>query len=156
MPANLRVISIPSNGENVGLRKLGVRRATAPTAAPAGNDEWEAFVEVRNDGQRPREVTLLLRFAGTPAGSKTMVLTPGLEVQSTFVFHAKSAGLLEARVASTNGRGDAFPQDDSAVIEVPVPKALRVAVYSTRAGPTEAIAGGQAPSIGDLRCPVEL
>ena len=27
VPANLRVISIPSNGENVGLRKLGVRRA---------------------------------------------------------------------------------------------------------------------------------
>jgi len=127
VPANLRVISIPSNGENVGLRKLGVRRATAPTAAP---DEWEAFVEVRNDGQRPREVTLLLRFAGAPAGSKTMVLTPGSEVQTTFLFHAKSAGLLEARVASTNGRGDAFPQDDSAVIEVPVPKALRVAVYS--------------------------
>src|SRR5665213_855788 len=32
VPPNLRVISIPSNGENVGLRKLSVRRATSPTA----------------------------------------------------------------------------------------------------------------------------
>ena len=43
---------------------------------------------------------------------------------------AKAAGLLEARVTSTNGRGDAFPQDDIAVIEVPIGKTLRVAVYS--------------------------
>ncbi len=124
VPANLRVISIPSNGENVGLRKLGVRRAAT------GVDSWEAFVELRNDGQKAREITLLLQFAGTAAGSKTMTLAAGSETQATFVFQAKKAGLLEARVTSTNGRGDAFPQDDTAVIEVPIGKPLRVAVYS--------------------------
>ena len=50
VPPNLRVISIPSNGENVGLRKLSVRRATSATA---GADTWEAFVELRNDGSQP-------------------------------------------------------------------------------------------------------
>lgn len=124
VPPNLRVISIPSNGENVGLRKLGVRRAAT------GVDSWEAFVELRNDGQKAREITLLLQFAGTAAGSKTMTLAAGSETQATFTFQAKKAGLLEARVTSTNGRGDAFPQDDTAVIEVPVGKPLRVAVYS--------------------------
>jgi len=124
VPANLRVISIPSNGENVGLRKLGVRRAST------GADTWEAFVELRNDGQKPREVTLLLQYAGTAAGGKTLTLAAGSETQATFAFQAKTRGLLEARVTSTNGRGDAFPQDDSAVIEVPVNKPLRVAVYS--------------------------
>ena len=124
VPANLRVISIPSNGENVGLRKLGVRRAAT------GADNWEAFVELRNDGQKAREITLLLQFAGTAAGSKTMTLAAGSETQATFTFQAKKAGLLEARVTSTNGRGDAFPQDDTAVIEVPIVKPLRVAVYS--------------------------
>jgi len=128
VPPNLRVISIPSNGENVGLRKLGVRRAAPiPTTGP---DAWEAFVELRNDGQKAREITLLLQFAGTAAGSKTMTLAAGSETQATFVFQAKKAGLLEARVTSTNGRGDAFPQDDTAVIEVPIGKPLRVAVYS--------------------------
>ncbi len=127
VPPNLRVISIPSNGENVGLRKLSVRRATS---ASAGADTWEAFVELRNDGSLPREITLLLQFAGVAAGSKTMTLAAGSETQATFLFHAKAAGFLEARVTSTNGRGDAFPQDDAAVIEVPVGKTLRVAVYS--------------------------
>jgi von Willebrand factor type A domain len=124
VPANLRVISIPSNGENVGLRKLGVRRAAT------GADAWEAFVELRNDGQRPREITLLLQYAGTAAGGKTLTLAAGSETQATFAFQAKTRGLLEARVTSTNGRGDAFPQDDTAVIEVPVNKPLHVAVYS--------------------------
>jgi hypothetical protein len=127
VPPNLRVISIPSNGENVGLRKLSVRRATSATA---GSDAWEAFVELRNDGSLPREITLLLQFAGVAAGSKTMTLAAGSTTQATFLFHAKAAGFLEARVTSTNGRGDAFPQDDAAVIEVPVGKTLRVAVYS--------------------------
>jgi hypothetical protein len=123
-PANLRVISIPSNGENVGLRKLGVRRAAT------GSDTWEAFVELRNDGLRPREITLLLQYAGTAAGAKTMTLAAGSETQATFAFEAKARGLLEARVTSTNGRGDAFPQDDVAAVEVPIGKSLHVAVYS--------------------------
>ena len=123
-PPNLRVISIPSNGENVGLRKLGVRRKGASANA------WEAFVELRNDGLKPREITLLLQYAGLAAGSKTMTLAAGAETQATFAFEAKTGGLLEARVTSTNGRGDAFPQDDIAAIEVPIVKPLRVAVYS--------------------------
>ena len=132
VPPNLRVISIPSNGENVGLRKLSVRRAAsvATGKTAAGSDTWEAFVELRNDGSLPREITLLLQFAGVAAGSKTMTLVAGSQTQATFLFHAKAAGSLEARVTSTNGRGDAFPQDDAAVINVPVGRTLRVAVYS--------------------------
>src|SRR4029077_1057501 len=111
--------------------KLSVRRAASTTAVPtAGPDTWEAFVELRNDGSLPREITLLLQFAGVAAGSKTMTLAAGSTTQATFLFHAKAAGFLEARVTSTNGRGDAFPQDDAAIIQVPVGKVLRVAVYS--------------------------
>jgi len=130
VPPNLRVISIPSNGENVGLRKLSVRRAAATAGTTPSADAWEAFVELRNDGSLPREITLLLQFAGVAAGSKTMTLAAGSTTQATFLFHANAAGFLEARVTSTNGRGDAFPQDDAAVIEVPVGKILRLAVYS--------------------------
>ena len=110
-----------------GCASWGFGGRLAPTT---GADAWEAFVELRNDGQKAREITLLLQFAGTAAGSKTMTLAAGSETQATFAFQAKKAGLLEARVTSTNGRGDAFPQDDTAVIEVPIGKPLRVAVYS--------------------------
>src|SRR5258708_35769160 len=118
VPANVRVISIPSNGENVGLRKLGVRRATSP--ATAGADAWEAFVELRNDGQKPREVTLLLQYAGTAAGGKTLTLAAGSETQATFAFQAKTRGLLEARVTSTTGPGDAFPNANTPRVDGPI------------------------------------
>ena len=140
-PANLRVLAIPAAGENVGVRKLSVRRATSaksgaqggPAGAPSEavtEDAWEAYVGLRNDGLKAREVELLLSFAGAPAGSKTITLEPGAESQTTFAFHAKTAGLVEARIRSTNGRGDAFPQDDRAAIQLPIGKTLRVAVYS--------------------------
>ena len=130
-PPNLRVLTIPAAGENVGVRKLSVRRATAPDSNDSSaSDSWEAYVVLRNDGLKAREVELLLSFAGAPAGSKTLTLEPGMESQSSFAFHAKGAGLVEARIRSTNGRGDAFPQDDRAAIELPVGKMIRVAVYS--------------------------
>jgi len=129
-PANLRLLAIPAAGENVGVRKLGVRRVAAGTPAASGSDGWEAYVGLRNDGMKPRDIELSLSYAGAAEGSKTMTLEAGAESQTTFVFHARTAGLVEARIRSTNGRGDAFPQDDRAVIELPIGKALRVVVYS--------------------------
>jgi len=129
LPSNLRVLAIPASGENVGVRKLGVRRlGPAPGAGSA--DSWEAYVGLRNDGLKPREIELTLSYAGAPAGSKIMTLDAGAESQTTFVFHARASGLVEARIRSTSGRGDAFPQDDRAVIELPIGKTLKVAVYS--------------------------
>jgi len=168
-PANLRVLSIPAAGENVGVRKLSVRRATAAALKslandPAAADAWEAYVGLRNDGLKPREVELLLSFAGAAAGSKTITLEPGAEAQSTFVFHAKTAGLVEARIRSTNGRGDAFPQDDRAAIELPIGKTLRVAVYSPEpellkpliAGNTQVQASFELPSKYDPQVPADI
>ena len=130
-PANLRMLAIPAAGENVGVRKLGVRRVASGAArAASGADSWEAYVGLRNDGMKPREVELALSYAGAAAGGKTMTLEAGAESQATFVFHARAAGLVEARIRSTNGRGDAFPQDDRAVIELPIGRTLKVVVYS--------------------------
>ncbi len=127
-PSNLRVLQVPSAGENVGLRKLGLRRA--PTAVPGAYESWEAFVGLRNDGTRPREVALTLNFGGSTVATKTMTIAAGAESESTYTFNRPRAPFLEARIASTNGRGDAFPQDDHAVIDVPEEKNLRVTVYS--------------------------
>ena len=135
-PPNLRVLTVPSNGENVGLRKLGVRRSAA---AP---DSWEAFVLLRNDGARPRDVNLELQFGGTPVGTKGLTIAGGAESQATFTFRAPVAGYLEARIRSANGRGDAFPQDDRAVIELPAERRLRILIYSDDPAPLKALMGG--------------
>jgi len=120
LPANLRVISTNSTLENVGLRKIGLRRS------PSAPDTWDVFVAVRNYGVRPQSVDLGLQFSKSPAGSRRMTLQPGAEEQATFSYAAKSGGFLEARL---NVR-DAFPQDDRAVVELPAEASSRVVVYS--------------------------
>ncbi len=138
-PANLRMLAIPSIGENVGIRKLGLRRAAISLSASgtsnsangaAQGDAWELFVALHNDGTRPREVSLELQFAGSAIGGKTITVPASAESRETFLFHAKTGGLVEARIRSTNGRADAFPQDDRASIDVPVSKHLRIAAYT--------------------------
>jgi len=120
LPANLRVVTTNSTQENVGLRKIGLRRSQS---AP---DSWDIFVVVRNYGVRPQSVDLGLQFSKSPAGSKRLTLRPGTEEQATFTYAAKSGGFLEARL---NVR-DAFPQDDRAIVELPPQVSSHVVVYS--------------------------
>lgn len=119
-PPNLRMLAVNVSQENVGLRKIGLRRS------PVTPDTWDIFVAVKNYGVRPHNIDLALQFGGAPAGSKAMTLKPGAEEQATFSHRTKVAGYLEARITPH----DAFPQDDRAVIELPAQKALRVVVYS--------------------------
>jgi hypothetical protein len=144
-PLNLRVLAIPAAGENVGIRKLGVGRA------PDSREQWQAFVGLRNDGSRPREVALELLLAGSPVGTKTLALAAGAEAQETFNFQAKTGGLLEARIRSTNGRGDAFPQDDRAAVELPMTKPLRINVYSQEPESLRALFGSGVQAEVNLR-----
>lgn len=120
LPANLRVLSSGAAQENVGLRKIGLRRAaTAP-------DTWDIFVVVRNYGMRPHDVDLGLQFAKSPAGEKRMHLRPDSEEQATFTYKTKVGGFLEARLNVK----DAFSQDDRALIELPGQASLHVVVFT--------------------------
>jgi VWA domain-containing protein/aerotolerance regulator-like protein len=121
VPANLRVLPVDGAQENVGLRKIGLRRSTGAA------DTWDIFVALKNYGLKPRNVGLELQFGGAPAGSRGFSLKPGEEQQATFTYKTHAAGYLEARLNSH----DAFPQDDRAVVELPSEKPLRVVVYST-------------------------
>lgn len=121
LPPNLRLLPVSAAQENVGIRKVGVRRS------PAQPDVWDIFVVVRNYGQRPHDVDLALQFAKSPAGEKLMRLKPGAEEQAAFAYKSRAAGYLEARLNVK----DAFAQDDRALIELPAQASLRVRVYST-------------------------
>jgi hypothetical protein len=120
VPANLRYIGVDAPQENVGLRRLGLRRS------PAAPDRWEIFAAVRNYGRRTQVVDLSVQYALSPAGNRRMTLRPGSEEQATFVYPEKAAGYVEARL---NTR-DAVPQDDRALVEVPRQAALKMIVYS--------------------------
>ncbi|MGH9648315.1 MAG: vWA domain-containing protein, partial [Bryobacteraceae bacterium] len=120
VPANLRVVTTSSTQENVGLRKIGLRRS------PTAPDSWDIFVVVRNYGVRQQSVDLGLQFSKSPAGLRRLTLRPGTEEQANFTYIAKTGGFLEARL---NVR-DAFPQDDRAVVELPPEISSHVVVYS--------------------------
>jgi hypothetical protein len=120
LPSNLRVLPVGTPQENVGIRKVGLRRSQADPST------WDIFVVVRNYGTRPHDVELALQFAKSPAGERLLRLKPASEEQVAFAYKASSAGYLEARLNVK----DAFAQDDRALLELPPQATLRVAVYS--------------------------
>ncbi len=128
LPKNLRVINIPDSIENVGLRKVGMRRS--------GTDSelWEIFVSARNYGTRPHNVTLALDFGppGTAgrvaAGSRALVIAPGADVETLFEYRTSAAGILGVHLAPHDG----FPADDHAELELPAQPTLSVIVYSAQ------------------------
>ncbi|HXA51488.1 MAG TPA: BatA and WFA domain-containing protein [Candidatus Acidoferrum sp.] len=125
-PRNLRVISVADNVENVGLRKVGMRRADGQS------DTWEIFASVRNYGARTHTVNLALDF-GPPgrvgrvaAGGQSVTLAPGAEEEATFEYKTAAAGVLGVTVTPHDG----FPSDDHAELELPAQPSLHVVVYS--------------------------
>jgi hypothetical protein len=128
LPRNLRVISIPDNVENVGLRKVGMRRSGADS------ELWEIYVAVRNYGARPHAVNLSLDF-GPPgpagrvaAGSRQLTLEAGTEAETSFEYRTSAAGMLGVHLSPH----DSFPNDDHAELELPSQPTLPVIVYSAQ------------------------
>jgi hypothetical protein len=119
-PANLRVLPVRAELENLGLKKISVRRSAAET------DLWQVFVSARNYGARAREVDLTIAFGGAPSGARRLRLAPGGEQEANFEVRTKAAGWLEARLRHQ----DALPDDDRAVIELPAHRALKIALCS--------------------------
>ncbi|MBI3682221.1 MAG: VWA domain-containing protein [Acidobacteria bacterium] len=120
LPANLRVLPVPSEVENCGLRKLSLRRAAADP------ELWEAYVTARNYGARPRTLPLTVSFGGAPVATRRLTLAPGTETSLSFEFRTRAAGWLEARLRTS----DALPADDIVTFELPAEQAVRVLVYS--------------------------
>ena len=128
LPRNLRVISIPDNVENVGLRKVGMRRSGADS------ELWEIYVAVRNYGARPHTVNLSLDF-GPPgpvgrvaAGSRQLTLEAGTESEASFEYRTSAAGMLGVHLSPH----DSYPNDDHAELELPPQPSLPVIVYSAQ------------------------
>ncbi len=120
LPSNLRVLLSGAPQENVGLRKIGLRRS------PAAPDAWDIYVAVHNYGANPHDVDLELQFGQSFVGARRLQLKPGADQQETFSYRAAGRGYLEARL----NVHDAFPQDDRALIEVPGEASLHAVIYS--------------------------
>jgi hypothetical protein len=110
VPTGFRMLPVTASTENVGLRKIGLRRSTAESGL------WQVLVSVRNYGAQVRQTDLALQFAGAPVGARRLRLPPGAEQEAAFDLRTNAAGLLDARVRTDS---DSFPNDDRAVLELP-------------------------------------
>ena len=134
-PRNLRVLLVPDAVENAGLRKIGMRRATADP------DLWEIFVEAHNYGSQPRNVTVSIDF-GPPgkagrfrSGSQQLTLPPGGDKEAGFDYRTAAAGVLGVTsVAARRLSRRRSCRTGTACRS----RALPVTVYSERAGPAAA------------------
>ena len=118
--ANLRVLPVGTATENLGLRKVGLRRSTTDP------ETWEILVTVRNYGNRQREAVLSAAVSNTPAGAQRVLIPGGSEREATFNYRTRAAGLLQVRLLPN----DAFPDDNHAQVELPAEQPLQVTVYS--------------------------
>jgi len=127
-PRNLRVLLVPDTIENVGLRKIGMRRSTTDP------DLWEIYAEAHNYGSQARGITVSIDFGPPgkvgrfPAGSKPFTLAAGADKEAGFTYKTAAAGVLGITVTPH----DAFPGDDHAEIELPAQPSLPVTVYSNQ------------------------
>lgn len=121
-PANLRVIAVPADGENVGIRSMSVRR---------GDDEknsWEGTVTLKNEGRSPRRLALKTQFAGTRFSPRIYTIRPGEELTAKYNFVTNTAGRLIAEIDSD----DSLPSDNRAQLQLPSNKNFTIAVYTNR------------------------
>jgi len=119
---NLRVFSVGSGTENMGLRKIGLRRAANDS------EVWEILVSVRNYGSRAREAVISAAVSSSPAGAQRLVLAPHSEQEATFSYRTRASGILQVRLLPNDG----FPNDNRAQVELPAEAPLSVTVYSDR------------------------
>ena len=124
-PPNLRLLVAESRPDNAGLTRVVLRRSVQDPL------RVEALVRVRNYGAAARSAPLLAGFAGSVIHSEVLELGPNAETAASFQFRAPVAGWLEVRI---EGR-DALPADDRAMLELPPPPVVRVAVFSDNPGP---------------------
>lgn len=118
---NLRVVLVKGEFQNVGLRKIGLRRNADGTA-------WESYVLVRNDGTMPRSVPVALALGGAPVALRQLTIPAGGEAGFSTELRVSNAGVLEARLQAR----DMFPADDRAVMELPSQAPPKVIVYSAQ------------------------
>ena len=117
---NLRILAIPDNVANNGIRRVGLRRS------PDDNNVWDVYVSCRNYGTQLRIGTLAIGFGGAPAGAQQVTLAPNADHEAAFKLRTHVAGLLEVRLFPA----DDFPDDNRAVLEIPAFGGLGVTIYS--------------------------
>ena len=119
-PAKLRLLPVRGRVDNVGIKRIGVRRSRRDV------EYWDVLVSVRNDSAVAKLVPLEVRYGGAAAAVRQLTMPAATEQQVAFEYRTKSGGTFEARVLLNDG----FPADNRAILDLPADRQLLVTVYS--------------------------
>lgn len=121
-PANLRVLTVDANRDNVGIRSLRVKRGERET------DSWQATVTVKNYSSGVRSLRLQTQFAGTHFAPRAINLKPNEESGVEYEFVTHTGGELIAHIETP----DTLASDNRATLQLPKSGPFRVAVFTNR------------------------
>ncbi|MDQ6676304.1 MAG: BatA and WFA domain-containing protein [Acidobacteriota bacterium] len=119
---NLRILPVADAANNIGLRKIGLRRSAADP------ELWDIFVSARNYGPQPQQAAISAAVANSPAGAVRILLPANSEREATFTYRTRAAAVLQVRLLPN----DSFPDDNRASVELPAEQPLNVTVYSNQ------------------------
>jgi len=119
---NLRTVDLPSDGENCGIRHVGIRRDDRNPSL------WHAAVTVRNYGNRVRSLYLRTRLGGSPVALRSISLEQQSESVVEFSFSEKQEGPVTIDLKPD----DVLPIDNSVTLHLPSGSKTRLAVFTNR------------------------
>jgi len=115
----VRLVSGDAPVQNRGITRLSLRRDAAQP------DLWHLLTQVKNYSDAKTNVVLKLSVSGQPLGQRTISLAPGELANAGNQFTWAQGGLLQAEITPS----DALGVDDRAVVNLPVFRVIRVAVF---------------------------
>jgi hypothetical protein len=118
----LRFLPVEANPENVGIRRVGLRRS------PGERNVWQASITFRNYGAQPQNLTAHLRFAATEFAVRHIVIGAAEDQDLEYKFATSGPGTLTAWI----DHPDSVASDNRVHVELPTPAKLRVTVFSSR------------------------
>ncbi|MDQ6707642.1 MAG: VWA domain-containing protein, partial [Acidobacteriota bacterium] len=118
-----RILAVPADRENCGIRQLSVQEVEDEA------NTWHAMVTVKNYGVRSQVLRLDTRYASTAFAARRLSIPPNGEATAEYTFTTRTPGELVAAIIP----GGSLASDDRASLYLPRNQILRVAVYTDRA-----------------------
>lgn len=118
LPFQLGFQQIEAAGSNVGITAFNAQQTTAP--------EWDVFLRV--EASETSSGTVKMLQDGREVGEETFVLDKGESQRLTFNIVSEVSTRLEAKLSVDAGEYDALATDNSAWLDLPTPRPLRVYV----------------------------
>ncbi|HEX4167053.1 MAG TPA: VWA domain-containing protein [Bryobacteraceae bacterium] len=119
---NVRLLPVPADRENVGIRQLTVRQLLDEP------DSWQAFVVIKNYGHAPAAIQLAMRYGSTTFAPRRLTISAQAESTAEYAFSTKDASDLTASLKP----GGSLAADDQATLSVPHVHDLSVIVFTDR------------------------